>query len=168
MKGENVMKSPYCQKEMQLGYIPNGSQPMQWIPDDERPSIFSFSIAEQGVPLVNQFQPIKMNGYKAEAHDCPDCKVIVAPTKNWKNWLWSVNFGFMGQLSMVVISQVILTENLENRTTATPKEKGRSNSLFLFSIPAFRVFAIPRLSFDLKPTSWFTHVRGKNDRIVVC
>ena len=75
------MKCPYCQKEMQRGYIPNGSQPVQWIPDDERPSFFSFSVAEQGVPLVNQFKPLKANGYKAEAHYCPDCKVVIAPTK---------------------------------------------------------------------------------------
>ena len=75
------MKCPYCQKEMQRGYIPNGSQPVQWIPDNERPSFLSFSVAEQGVPLVNQFKPLKANGYKAEAHYCPDCKVVIAPTK---------------------------------------------------------------------------------------
>ena len=49
------MKCPYCQEEMQLGYIPNGGQPVQWIPNGERPSVLSFSIAEQGVPLINQF-----------------------------------------------------------------------------------------------------------------
>lgn len=76
------MKCPYCQKEMRPGYIPNGRQPVQWIPDGERPSAFSFSVAEQGVPLVNQFKPIRGNGYKAEAHYCPRCKVIVAPAKN--------------------------------------------------------------------------------------
>ena len=52
-------------KEMQRGYIPNGGQPVQWIPNGERPSVLSFSIAEQGVPLINQFKPLKANGYKA-------------------------------------------------------------------------------------------------------
>lgn len=64
------------------GYIPNGGQPVQWIPNGERPSALSFSIAEQGVPLINQFKPLKANGYKAEAHYCSNCKVIIAPTKN--------------------------------------------------------------------------------------
>ena len=41
------MKCPYCGMEMQAGYIPNGSQPVQWIPDGEKPSLFSFSIAGQ-------------------------------------------------------------------------------------------------------------------------
>lgn len=76
------MKCPYCQKEMQLGYIPNGGQLVQWIPNGERASFLSFSIAEQGVPLINQFKPLKANGYKAEAHYCSNCKVIIAPTKN--------------------------------------------------------------------------------------
>lgn len=76
------MRCPYCQKEMQRGFIPNGSQPVQWIPDGERPSAFSFSIAEHGVPLNNRFKLLKANGYKAEAHYCSDCKVIIAPTKN--------------------------------------------------------------------------------------
>ena len=81
-RGECTMKCPYCQEEMQLGYIPNGGQPVQWIPNGERPSVLSFSIAEQGVPLINQFKPLKANGYKAEAHYCSNCKVIIAPTKN--------------------------------------------------------------------------------------
>ena len=60
------MRCPYCQKEMQRGYIPNGSQPVQWIPDGERPSVLSFSVTEQGVSLVNQFKPLKANGYKVK------------------------------------------------------------------------------------------------------
>ncbi len=76
------MKCPYCQKEMLPGYIPNWSQPVQWIPDDKRPSLFSFSVAEHAVPLNNQFKLLKVNGYRAEAHYCPDCGVILAPTNN--------------------------------------------------------------------------------------
>ena len=51
------MKCPYCGMEMQAGYIPNGSQPVQWIPDGEKPSLFSFSIAGKGVSLINQYKP---------------------------------------------------------------------------------------------------------------
>lgn len=64
------MKCPYCQKEMRLGYIYNGKQPVHWIPNGGRPSVFAFSIAEQGVgvpllPMVNKFQ--LLTGYKAAA-----------------------------------------------------------------------------------------------------
>lgn len=75
------MKCPYCQKEMQFGYLQNGSQPVQWLPDGEKPSMFSFSKAENGVELVNKFAPLKANGYKAEANYCPACKVVIAQTK---------------------------------------------------------------------------------------
>ena len=75
------MKCPYCGKEIQAGYIPNGGQPVQWIPDGKKPSIFSFSVAEEGISLVNQYKPVKTNGYKADAHYCSNCKVVIAPTK---------------------------------------------------------------------------------------
>lgn len=75
------MKCPYCEKEMLSGYIPNGQQPVQWIPDGETPSIFSFSKAENAVELINKFAPLKANGYKAEANYCPDCKIVIASTR---------------------------------------------------------------------------------------
>ena len=107
-RGECTMKCPYCQEEMQRGYIPNGGQPVQWIPNGERPSVLSFSIAEQGVPLINQFKPLKANGYKAEAHYCSNCKVIIAPTKNW---LQSVNF----QFDELITSRIALSRTLRGR-----------------------------------------------------
>jgi len=67
---------------MLTGYIPNWSQPVQWIPDGERPAGFAFSVADQGVPLVNQFKPLKAGGYQAEAHYCPGCKIVIAPVKS--------------------------------------------------------------------------------------
>lgn len=75
------MKCPYCQEEMKWGYIPNWMQPVQWIPDGERPSLLSFSIAQRGIALINQFKPLKAYGYRAEAHYCPKCKIVIAPTK---------------------------------------------------------------------------------------
>ena len=66
---------------MQEGYIPNGSQPVQWIPKDEKPSHFSFSVAEQGVSLNNQFHPLKANGYQAAAHYCSNCRIVIASAK---------------------------------------------------------------------------------------
>lgn len=78
------MKCPYCKKEMTSGYIPNGQQPVQWIPDGEKPSLFSFSTAEKGVTLNNKFSPLKANGYKAAAFYCCDCGIILALTENSK------------------------------------------------------------------------------------
>ncbi len=74
------MKCPCCNKEMQSGYIHNGSQPVQWIPDGKKPSMFSFSTTKEGIRLVNKFEPFKSNGYSAEAYFCSDCKIVVAPT----------------------------------------------------------------------------------------
>lgn len=75
------MKCPCCQEEMRLGYIPNWVQPVQWIPDGERPSLLSFSIAKMGIPLMNRFKPFTAYGYKAEAHYCPRCRLVIAPAK---------------------------------------------------------------------------------------
>lgn len=78
------MKCPYCKKEMTSGYIPNGNQPVQWIPDGEKPSLFAFSTSEKGVTLNNKFSLLKANGYKATAFYCSDCGIILALTENSK------------------------------------------------------------------------------------
>ena len=75
------MKCPYCMEDMQRGFIPGGMQPVQWIPSGEKVPLLSFSVAEQGIPLINQFKPLKANGYIAEAYYCPKCKLIVSKTK---------------------------------------------------------------------------------------
>ena len=77
----DTMNCPYCGKEMQAGYIPNGGQPVQWIPAGERPSFFSFSAAKNAIRLVKQFAPIRANGYKAQAYCCTDCKIVIAQTE---------------------------------------------------------------------------------------
>jgi len=74
------MRCPYCQGEMQQGYVPNGGQPVQWIPDGEKVSLLSFSVAEKGISLINQFRPLKANGYRAEAHYCSNCRIVIART----------------------------------------------------------------------------------------
>ena len=72
------MKCPYCNKEMSVGYIHNGDQPVQWIPNGKKPSIFRFSAADGGVKLSNNFS---LNGYKAEAFYCDACHIVVAKTE---------------------------------------------------------------------------------------
>ena len=73
------MNCPYCQNEMQLGYIPGWTLPGQWLPDGKRPSIFAFSVAEAGIPLMNEYK--FTHGYKAEAYYCSKCKVVIAHTQ---------------------------------------------------------------------------------------
>ena len=75
------MNCPYCSQEMAAGYIPNGDQPVQWLPDGEKPSVLAFTTAEKGVALVNKFAPFKANGYKAAAFYCKECKFVIAPTE---------------------------------------------------------------------------------------
>jgi len=75
------MKCPYCEKEMRLGYIPNGEQPVQWIPEGQKPAFTKFSVAKYGIELKNQFAPFKANGYKAEAHYCSACGIVISEIK---------------------------------------------------------------------------------------
>ena len=72
------MKCPYCNKEMLVGYIHNGNQPVQWIPNGKKPSIFRFSAADGGVKLSNK---LSLNGYNAEAFYCDACHIVVAKTE---------------------------------------------------------------------------------------
>ena len=72
------MKCPYCSKEMSVGYIHNGNQPVQWIPNDKKPSTFRFSATDSGVKLSNK---LSLGGYKAEAFCCDACHVVIAKTE---------------------------------------------------------------------------------------
>lgn len=71
------MNCPCCNKEMQTGYIHNGNQPIQWIPEGKKPSAFRFSVTEDGVKLKNKSG---MSGYKATAYYCSNCSIVIAPT----------------------------------------------------------------------------------------
>lgn len=71
------MNCPYCGRGMLPGYIYNGNQPMQWLPDGEKPSVLAFAAAEKGVSLLNRFT---LRGYHAAAFYCENCKIVIAPT----------------------------------------------------------------------------------------
>lgn len=72
------MKCPYCGKEMSVGYIHNGSQPVQWMPDGKKTSLFRFSTADGGKKLSNK---LSLGGYNAEAFYCDACHVVIAKTE---------------------------------------------------------------------------------------
>ena len=75
------MYCPICNKEMLSGYLYNGNQPLQWIPEDKKPSKFAFSTTDNGVKLNNKFSLFKTGGYNAEAYYCDKCHIIIAPTE---------------------------------------------------------------------------------------
>ena len=72
------MKCPYCSREMEVGYIHNGNQPVQWIPDGKKPSIFRFSATDDGIKLNNKFS---MSGYRSEAYYCCTCRFVISKTE---------------------------------------------------------------------------------------
>ena len=72
------MNCPCCEREMHKGYLRNSDQPVQWIPDDSKPSIFKTGVAESAVVLGdNSF----WKGYRAEAYYCPCCRFVIVPVK---------------------------------------------------------------------------------------
>ena len=73
------MNCPYCSREMARGYLRDASQPIQWIPEGKRPSIWKFSSVEHGVTMSGEYE-FGM-GYTAEAHHCAGCGVVIAKTK---------------------------------------------------------------------------------------
>ncbi len=73
------MKCPYCNHEMRSGYIRNSTQPIDWIPDGEKPSVWKGAHAPEGVPLQGEGSYWK--GYRATVCYCAHCKVVVARTE---------------------------------------------------------------------------------------
>ncbi|MBE6995908.1 MAG: MarR family transcriptional regulator [Ruminococcaceae bacterium] len=75
------MKCPYCSRDLALGYLYNGTQPVQWLPDGKKPSYLNFSVSENAVELQNSFSFFKVGGYAAEAYYCDTCHIVLAKTK---------------------------------------------------------------------------------------
>ena len=75
---KDSMKCPYCSKEMAEGCLHNGKQPVQWMPQGKKPSMFAFSSADSGIELNNKFS---MSGYSAEAYYCDSCHIVIAKDK---------------------------------------------------------------------------------------
>ncbi len=73
------MKCPCCQREMHRGYLSNSNQPVQWIPEGNRPSFWKTGVAEGAVVLgTSSF----WRGYRAAAFYCPSCKTVTIPVKS--------------------------------------------------------------------------------------
>ena len=48
------MKCPYCEKEMQSGYIPTDNTPAQWLPDGKRQSLLKIAYAKDCIRIVEE------------------------------------------------------------------------------------------------------------------
>ena len=76
------MKCPYCGSDMPAGYLHNGRQPLQWIPQDKNPSPMAYDTTPDGRTLNNQFTWFKKGGgYNAKAWLCDRCGIVIAPTE---------------------------------------------------------------------------------------
>lgn len=61
------MKCPYCGKERQNGFVPMGTIPAQWLPDDRRPSCLKTKYTD-GCKTISAEHPLM--GVHAKAADC--------------------------------------------------------------------------------------------------
>lgn len=64
---------------MKAGYIPGTDQPVQWIPDGKKKSVFKFSVAYDGIALSDK--GIHITGYTADAFFCQKCGIVIVPVK---------------------------------------------------------------------------------------
>ena len=72
------MKCPCCEREMRKGYLRNTDQPVQWIPEDKKPSIWKTGVADSAVVLSGESS---WKGYRADACYCSHCKMVIIPVK---------------------------------------------------------------------------------------
>ena len=70
------MKCPCCGREMHKGYFHNANQPVQWISENSKPSIFKTGVAEGAVVLGDSSF---WKGYRATAYRCSFCRFIIVP-----------------------------------------------------------------------------------------
>ena len=66
---------------MSLGYLYNGQQPIQWLPNGVMPARVKFTRRAEGVDLKNKFSHFKESGYTAEAFHCDVCHIVIAQTE---------------------------------------------------------------------------------------
>ena len=76
------MKCPYCNQEMHTGYIPNSSQPVQWLPEGEKASIWRGGVSPNAVRLSAR-RPM-FGDHQAISHLCVACRVIITPVPESK------------------------------------------------------------------------------------
>lgn len=79
-EGNECMKiCPYCNCEMQEGYLPGESAPVYWLPKETGDTVFRFHVPDAGIELekvqTGKFLNIR---YKASAYYCKKCRIVIA------------------------------------------------------------------------------------------
>ena len=72
------MKCPACQKEMRKGYFIDREAPIQWIPENSKPSIWKAGVADGAVAVGGGSY---WKNYKADAYYCSFCRFVVVPVE---------------------------------------------------------------------------------------
>ena len=72
------MNCPVCKREMRKGYLRCADQPVQWIPEDKKPSIFKTGVADDAVVFGGSSF---WTGYRADAYYCTVCRFAILPEK---------------------------------------------------------------------------------------
>ena len=72
------MKCNCCGTEMKKGYLHNGSQPVQWIPEDRKPALWK-GLAAEGAIRLGSGSLFEWNGYRADAWLCENCQTVIVP-----------------------------------------------------------------------------------------
>ncbi len=68
------MKCPYCEKEMQNGYIPTDTTPAQWLPEGEKQSLFKLKYSKNCKKLISENTSF---GIHAIAYYCGNCGIVL-------------------------------------------------------------------------------------------
>ena len=69
------MKCPYCEKEMQKGFIYNARDSLRWYPGETDTS--GMWMEKEGSVMLAKLSWV--TGAEAESWYCPDCRIVITP-----------------------------------------------------------------------------------------
>ena len=69
------MKCPYCEKEMQKGFIYNARDSLRWYPEETE--TVGMWMEKEGSVMLAKLSWV--TGAEAESWYCPDCRMVITP-----------------------------------------------------------------------------------------
>ena len=73
------MKCPFCNHDLEEGFIHNPSQPLAFYESKQIPEMFSFCLPE-GAKELEETHSV-YNGYKANALYCYNCDIVISKVR---------------------------------------------------------------------------------------
>ncbi len=73
-----MKECPYCNEQMEKGYIPTDAIPPQWIPEGKKINAIRFIVSKDGVELSGEK---RASGHKAKAYFCKNCAIAILDAK---------------------------------------------------------------------------------------